>query len=283
MIGHEGRYLDTRRAVLPLVERTTMALAACSLAAATAAMATLSAVGVGRGVSALSSSNRTGYEIADSARMQVSAIILTVMAVSRSVDRFLSRNILTGLDRVGTLGSLAGQHDAVGTVENSVGDIADFGTRRARVDGHGLPPPSAIYNLKPAKQAHLKHLGRADDGLASDITLGNHHLLGDEYLAGWNLNTEITTSNHDTVRLLQDLVKVLNTLLIFNLDDDLDGCAIRAKDSTDVTDILGRADEGSKDHVDTVLDTELEVSLVLLAQRRQVDGGLGKVDTLAGR
>ena len=56
-------------------------------------------------------------------------------------------------------------------------------------------------------------------------------------------------SNHDTIRLLQDFVEVLNTLLIFDLDDDLDICTIGAKVLTDVlcmdqagrsTSVLGR-------------------------------------------
>lgn len=56
MMGTEGLYLDTRRAVLPLVDSTMMALAFCSEAAATAANATVSTVSVGRGVAVLSSS-----------------------------------------------------------------------------------------------------------------------------------------------------------------------------------------------------------------------------------
>lgn len=44
MMGTAGRYFEMRRAVLPLVERTMMALAFCSAAAATAAIATVSAV-----------------------------------------------------------------------------------------------------------------------------------------------------------------------------------------------------------------------------------------------
>lgn len=60
MIGTLGRYLEIRRAVFPLVERTKMALASCSEAAATAAMATVSTVCVGRGWMALSSSYRGG-------------------------------------------------------------------------------------------------------------------------------------------------------------------------------------------------------------------------------
>ena len=48
-MGTEGRYFEIKRAVAPLVESVMMALAFCSEAAATAAIATVSAVSVGRG------------------------------------------------------------------------------------------------------------------------------------------------------------------------------------------------------------------------------------------
>jgi hypothetical protein len=51
MIGHWGRNLDKNLAEIPLVERTMMAPADCSMEAATADMARVSAVSVGRGVS----------------------------------------------------------------------------------------------------------------------------------------------------------------------------------------------------------------------------------------
>jgi hypothetical protein len=58
MIGHWGRNLDKNRAEIPLVDKTMMAPALCSMEAATAAMAKVSAVSVGRGVSCRSWSKR---------------------------------------------------------------------------------------------------------------------------------------------------------------------------------------------------------------------------------
>jgi FAD/FMN-containing dehydrogenase len=60
MMGTFGRYLEIRRAVLPLVESTRIALAFCSEAAATAAMDTVSTVCVGRGWRSRSSSYKGG-------------------------------------------------------------------------------------------------------------------------------------------------------------------------------------------------------------------------------
>lgn len=52
--------MEIRRAVFPLVERTRIALAFCSDAAVTAAIATVSTVSVGRFVASRNSSNRGG-------------------------------------------------------------------------------------------------------------------------------------------------------------------------------------------------------------------------------
>ena len=60
MIGTLGLYLATNRAVFPLVERTTIPHAPCSVAAATAAMATVSTVSVGKGVMLRTSSYKGG-------------------------------------------------------------------------------------------------------------------------------------------------------------------------------------------------------------------------------
>ena len=102
-----------------------------------------------------------------------------------------------------------------------------------------------------------------------------------EDLARGDFDTEITTRDHNTVGLVENLVKVGDTLLVLDLDDDLDVRTVRAEYATDVTNIFGASDEGRKDHVDAVLDTEAEVGLVLLRESGEVDVGLREVDTLA--
>lgn len=171
-----------------------------------------------------------------------------------------------GLLGVVTLGGLSGQHDTVGAVQDCVTDIGNLGAGWARVVGHAL-----------------QHLGGANDGLAGHVALGDHHLLGNEHLGWWDLDTKVTTSDHDTVGELQDLVEVVDTLLVLDLGDDLDVLALLAEHLTDGSDVLTTADEGCKDHVDLVLDTELEIGLVLLRERWEIDIGLWKVDALLGR
>lgn len=172
---------------------------------------------------------------------------------------------LDGLVGVVTLGGLTRQHDTVGTVKDGVGNIGHLGTSGTRVVCHGL-----------------EHLSGTDDGLTLDVTLGDHHLLGDEDLGGWDLDTKVTTGNHDTVSLLEDLVEVVDTLLVLNLGNDLDLLALLTQNLTDVADVATAADERSEDHVDLVLNTELEIGNILLGKGGEVNVSAGQVNTLAG-
>ena len=121
-----------------------------------------------------------------------------------------------------------------------------------------------------------------NDGFACHIAFRNHHLLGQEHLTGWDLNSKITTSNHDAVGLLEDFIKVGDTLFILNLDDDLDVGAIGTKGLSDIQHILGSTDKGGEDHINAILYAELKVLLVFLGQSREVDGSLGEVNAFAG-
>ncbi len=174
-------------------------------------------------------------------------------------------HLADGLGGVVALGSLARQHDAVGTVGNGIANVANLGAGRAGVLDHGL-----------------EHLGGADDGLASQVAHGNHLLLGGKDLGGGNLDAEITTGDHDTVRLGENLGEIVQTLAVLNLGNDLDASTLGAEDGTNVLDVLAGADKRGKDHVDVVLDTKLEIGLVLVGQGGQIDIGVGQVDTLAG-
>ncbi|KAI6755395.1 hypothetical protein HG531_004501 [Fusarium graminearum] len=104
----------------------------------------------------------------------------------------------------------------------------------------------------------LEHLSGADDRLAGKVAHGNELLLGSENLSSGDLNTEITTGHHDTVCGLENLAEVVETLSVLDLGDDLDALALLAEDVTDV------------------------IGLVLLGKGRQIDIGVGQVDTLLG-
>lgn len=174
-------------------------------------------------------------------------------------------HLADGFLGVVALGSLSRKHDAVGTVGNSVTHVADLGTGRAGVVDHGL-----------------EHLSGTDDGLTGHVAHGNHLLLRSKDLSCGNLNSEITTSNHDTVSLLQNLGKVVETLTVLDLGDDLDVLAVLAENLADGLDIITSADERGENHIHVVLDTKSEIGLVLLGQSGEVHIGVGEVDSLLG-
>lgn len=175
-------------------------------------------------------------------------------------------HLADGLVGVRTLGGLTRQHDTVSTVSDGVANVANLSTSGSGVLDHAL-----------------EHLGGANDGLAGNVAHGNHLLLGSKHLGGGNLDTQVTTSDHDTVSLLENLREVVQTLPVLNLGNDLDVLALLAKNLTDGLDVLATADKRGKDHVDIVLDTESQVVLVLLGQGWKVDIGVGQVDTLSRR
>lgn len=172
------------------------------------------------------------------------------------------------MDRVDgeiTSGGLTTEHDAVSAVEDGVGDVAGFGTSGSGVLDHGL-----------------EHLSGSDYGLAGNVALGDHHLLGQENLLRRNLHTEIASGNHDGVRLSEDLVEVLETSLILNLGDNLDVTATGSQDLSYLTNIVGLLHERSRDKVDTLRDGKVdEVILVLLSDNGELNLATGQVHVLS--
>lgn len=67
-----------------------------------------------------------------------------------------------------------------------------------------------------------KHIGICLLKLTHLVTLGQHLFLSNENLLSGDLNTQVTTSNHDAITLLNDGVNVLAALVVFNLANDLD-------------------------------------------------------------
>mmetsp|Transcript_47611 Transcript_47611/g.113142 ORF Transcript_47611/g.113142 Transcript_47611/m.113142 type:complete len:288 (-) Transcript_47611:867-1730(-) len=97
-------------------------------------------------------------------------------------------------------GGLTAEHHAVRAVEHSVGDIPGFCAGWAWGGSHGL-----------------EHLGGSDHRLALKIALLDHHLLHQEDLLGRDLHAHVTSSHHDAIAGLDDLINVLDACLILNL------------------------------------------------------------------
>ena len=189
---------------------------------------------------------------------------------SIEIDGTLGLDTGTGHDGNGgvgerAVGGLTGKHHTVSTVKNSVGNIRALGTSRARVGNH-----------------RLKHLGGGNDGLASNVSLADHVLLGEENLLGGDLHTEITTGNHNGVGSSKDLGVVLKTFQVLDLADNLDVTMLLAEDLADLVNIRGLADERSGNEINLVLAAPvLNVVNVLLGKGGKFDDDAGQVHVLA--
>lgn len=169
------------------------------------------------------------------------------------------------LDGVRALGCFSRQHDAVCSVQDGIGDVADLGAGWSWIVCH-----------------RFEHLGCADARFTNEVALCNHHFLGKEDLRRWNLNTEVTTSHHDTVSLAEDLVEIIYTLLVLNLGHNSDLFALFSQAFANFNDITGTANERSKDDVDAIFHSKQEIGFVFFRECRQVDVCAWKVNSLAG-
>mmetsp|Transcript_55601 Transcript_55601/g.97433 ORF Transcript_55601/g.97433 Transcript_55601/m.97433 type:complete len:365 (+) Transcript_55601:196-1290(+) len=169
-----------------------------------------------------------------------------------------------GLHRELTVGRLTRQHDHIGAVQDSVGDIGALSAGGARVGDHTL-----------------QHLSCGHHGLASQVALADHHLLRQKHLLDWNLHSQVPSRHHDTIRLGQNLVKVLHALLVLNLRDDLDIGAFLAQHRANKVDITALAHETRRNEVHLVGHAEvLQIGDILLSERGQVHHGAGQVHVL---
>ncbi len=166
--------------------------------------------------------------------------------------------------RVVTLGRLTRQHHTVGAIENGIGHVGDLGSSRTGLLDHAL-----------------QHLSGADDRLAGNVALGNHHLLRQKDLLGRNLNAHVTAGHHEAVTLANDLVNLLDALVVLHLGDDLNvGAIVLLQNLANLLDAVAVANEGGKDHVHLVLAAKHQILLVLLGDGGQIDKSAGQVDAL---
>ena len=105
--------------------------------------------------------------------------------------------------------------------------------------------------------------------------------MNQRHILGRDLNAEITARNHDTVRDLQDRVEVLHALKIFDLRVDLHPAVVLFEQLADLLHVISALDERRCDEVHVLLDTEEDVILVLLRDRRQPEGNTWSRDALS--
>ena len=81
-----------------------------------------------------------------------------------------------------------------------------------------------------------------------------------------NFDSEVTTSDHDTIARVDDLVDVVNTFLVLDLSDDLDVALVLVEDRLDLLDVLLVTDERVSDELDLLGDRVQDVATVLLGE-----------------
>ena len=103
-----------------------------------------------------------------------------------------------------TFSCLSRQHNTVSSIQYCVSNIASLGSSWAWFLNHAFQHLRGDYHWLP-----------------SSVTTSNHHLLSNEHFRRWDLNPEVTTGNHDAVTGTHNLVKVLHSLFILNLQCDI--------------------------------------------------------------
>mmetsp|Transcript_30748 Transcript_30748/g.66255 ORF Transcript_30748/g.66255 Transcript_30748/m.66255 type:complete len:328 (-) Transcript_30748:541-1524(-) len=152
-------------------------------------------------------------------------------------------------------GSLAGEHHNIRAIQNCVQDIRCFSTSRSRSALHGI-----------------QHLGGGHHEFTFDVAFADDHLLHQTHLFNVNFHAHVTTSNHDTISSIDDLIDVVDALLILNLRDNLDAAPAHAQSLADQLDVLSILYKASRNEIDCLWNTKLQqVLFVFLLQHRQVN------------
>ena len=98
--------------------------------------------------------------------------------------------------------------------------------------------------------------------------------------SGGSFDAEIAAGDHDAVGGLQNAVKMLDGLGLFELGDDPGFAAVGGDAIAHQANIFSGADEGDGDGVDAVFEGELEVGRVFFGERGNANRNAGEVDAL---
>lgn len=111
--------------------------------------------------------------------------------------------------RICALCSFTRQHDTISTIEDCVADIRNLGPSRSGIVRHRLEHLccTAISRIRE---------DLPNDGFPSEVAPSNHTFLCDKDLRCRNFNTQISSCNHNSICLLENLIEIVDTLLILN-------------------------------------------------------------------
>ena len=117
----------------------------------------------------------------------------------------------------------------------------------------------------------MQHLSRHNHRLLRLDTLLNDLTLDARDTLNGHFDTEVTTSNHDTIRSLDNFVDIVYTLLVFNLRNNLNVAIVRIEDVLHHLHIGSRAHERVSNKVNILLDSEKDIFVVTLRERRKIN------------
>ena len=131
------------------------------------------------------------------------------------------RHSLHSFYRIFTIRCFSTQHQRIGTIVDSIGDISNLSTSRTRIVDHGV-----------------QHLRSHDYRFLSQDTFLNQDTLNTRNAFLRHFNTQVTTSYHYTISYFQDFIDVIHTFLVFNLSNNLDVAVMCIQDFTNIKYIL---------------------------------------------
>ena len=173
------------------------------------------------------------------------------------------RHRLDSLHRILAAGCLAREHQGIGARIDGIGDVGNLSTCGTRILNH-----------------RMQHLSGHDDRLLLLDTLTDNLTLDARDALDGYLDTQVASGNHDTIRGVDDLIDIVDTLLILYLRDDLDIAVVGIEDGLYGSHISCRAHKAVGYEVDVLIDGQHDVLAVLLRKRRQGDMHARHVDTL---
>ena len=96
----------------------------------------------------------------------------------------------------------------------------------------------------------------------------------------WDFHTQIASGNHHAVRSFNDLVDIMYALCIFNLGDNIDPLStVCTKQFFNLFDCFCISYERSSDKVNSLFDTEQNIFLILLSDRRKFHFYIRNIDS----
>ena len=162
-----------------------------------------------------------------------------------------------------TRSGFTAEHQSIGAIVNSVGNVGHLSTCGTWVVDH------SVQHLRGHNHRFLSL-----DALSNDLALNAGNALNGHF------NTEVTARNHNTVRRFNDFIDVVYSFLVFNLRDNLDVAVVRIENVLHHFDVGSRTNEWVSNEINVLLNREKNVLVVALRERREVDVFTRHIHTL---